>query len=187
MQEKKKEEKDVLKIKYINIEGLSLDKMIELQEMIEENCILLITETRLNYDKYVHANGLMKIENHRETSDKNGGGIMILYKADNNIKIVPRNRKHPDLLTVEINIGNIVMTLITLYLSIVYNEKDRARNNKIIELVEQEITDTVPVMIIGDFNGHLADLGYQREDENGKRLEQFIERNDLILISLRER
>ena len=63
------------------------------------------------------------------------------------------------------------------------SEKDRERNDKIIELTEQEITDTIPFMIIGAFNGHLPDLGYQREDENGKRVEEFIERNDMIQMN----
>lgn len=74
-------------IKAINIQGLSKVKVKEIEDLIDENSILCLTETHkkirdVNFDK-----NMTILEQMRESKDRKGGGIMILYQQDKYIRL----------------------------------------------------------------------------------------------------
>ena len=42
------------------------------------------------------------------------------------------------------------------------------------------------LLIVGDFNGHLQGLGYQKQDENGDILADWMTKCDMILMNLQQ-
>ena len=75
------------------------------------------------------------------------------------------------------------ITIVVIYMANIHGQEDRIRNNRIAEMIEQNLEEDTPAIVIGDFNGRLADLGYQRVDENGRRIELIAERKDLIIMN----
>ena len=56
----------------------------------------------------------------------------------------------------------------------------------------QDVVDEVEgsegrMIILGDFNAHLGYVGFQEENENGSIVNEFIEKNSIILLNLDEK
>ena len=88
--EKQRENKNLsneIYIKCINIQGLTKQKYLEIEKEIDNKTIMCLVETQEKFEKIIERDNLEKHVSRRKMEDKKGGGIMILKKKDNNIKI----------------------------------------------------------------------------------------------------
>ena len=70
----------------------------------------------------------------------------------------------------------------------VHNSENNVKNRTIYEEISNIIVDCHEnLMIIGDFNGHIDGLGYQREDYNGKIVLELVNENNLLLMNTDEK
>ena len=71
-----------------------------------------------------------------------------------------------------------------IYVLLVYLDvKDKERNKYIYEyldLMMRDLDNQMPVIVMGDFNGHVGFLGSQDKNHNGVKLLEFVERWNLI-------
>ena len=164
-------------------------KYTELEESLDKNCILLLTETQLKVDKITTKCIVKKIDSMRKEQDKKGGGISAFYRTDSQcIKEVNEiTTKSADILYLELKTENETYKIIVVYFSIL-DISNRDRNREIrreIEKIVEENNDKL--LIIGDFNGHIDGLGYQKQDERGNMVMEWLENYNLILLNTDDR
>jgi len=122
-----------INIKYINIQGLSKQKMGEVEMMMEEdvgNKVFLLVETHQKIDKIETNENLSKIVNMREMSDKKGGGMMALYKKQD-VEIVEDRSNSRDILKLDITIRKIKFKIILVYFAVRTSKGSEERNKNI--------------------------------------------------------
>ena len=177
---------NVLYIRYLNIQGLTIQKMVELNQFIKrKNELLILTETHMNYNKIKVDKTIKTWHRMRESNDKKGGGLCIISNAEANFNITQKETKHPDLMNVTVESENLCISILVVYMSVLNKPEDNIRNNNIKKLLEQAIEDCdEATLVIGDFNGHIEEIGYQKENKNGKLMKSIIERNNLYLLNL---
>jgi len=193
--EKKKQEKSkvkrklkLLNFKYVNIQGLTKTKIVEIEEIMKndsQNIIFILVETQLKHDSIVTDNE--RIINVRDPTDKKGGGIMLIYKKTNAIILEKIETRSSDILRVICNINGQEIEMVVVYFSVYSGEASRVRNGKMKEEVENIINNARgPLVVVGDFNGHISELGNQREDDNGRMIKRFINNFGMTLVNLDE-
>ena len=70
-QDKSQSKEEIVRIKLINIQGLTKAKYVEVEQLVENELdIICLTETQLKYDKFEMLKGIKKIESHRESNDR---------------------------------------------------------------------------------------------------------------------
>ena len=176
-------------MKYINVQGLSRDKFIEIENTIEKSEIYLLSETQQKIDKLKINENIINVSSMRNLNEKKGGGLMILFRRDNIFKIDYEKveTKSKDLLHVDFKIGAEKIKVILVYFS-VHNSEINVKNRTIYEEISNIIVDCHEnLMIIGDFNGHIDGLGYQRKDYNGKIVLELVNENNLLLMNTDEK
>ena len=144
-------------------------KYAELEDNLERNCILLLTETQLKVDKITTEPNVKKINSMRKMQDKKGGGISVFYRTDSQCikEINELVTKSPDIMYLEVVTVNEIYKIIVVYFSIL-DISNRERNREIKREIESMLEENSDKMlIIGDFNGHIEGLGYQKQDERG--------------------
>ena len=94
-------------MKYINVQGLSRDTFIEIENTIDESEIYLLSETQQKIDKLKSNENIIKVTKMRNLNEKKGEGLMILFRRDNVFKIDYEKveTKSKDLLHVDFKIG----------------------------------------------------------------------------------
>ena len=98
--------------------------------------------------------------------------------------------KSVDVLHAKIKAHNITIHVILVYFSIPNSREDRVRNQEMKKEIEaildqaEEVHDAA--LVLGDFNGHVHMLGYQKEDENGRIVLDWINNFGLTLLNLDE-
>ncbi|MEL6646065.1 MAG: endonuclease/exonuclease/phosphatase family protein, partial [Pseudomonadota bacterium] len=187
----KRKIKEKVEIKAINIQGMSNMKLTEVEDMLnnENTNIICLTETQLKVDRINVSRGVKKIDSMREEKDKKGGGLMILYKETDDVKLEKRESNSKDILEVFGKIKSTVLRVIIIYMDCGNNQEAKVRNRRIAEELENKLESRreEPTIIVGDFNAHLGYLGYQEENENGKRINELINRQGLTLINIDEK
>ena len=124
-------------IKCINIQGLTKQKYLEIEREIDNKTIMCLVETQEKFEKIIERDNLEKHVSRRKMEDKKGGGIMILKKKDNNIKIEKIKNEHPDILATQCQTGNLEFVLMVTYISCnpkenlkIYEEIDKILKKK---------------------------------------------------------
>ena len=175
---------DIVQIIYLNVQGLTASKYAEIVHMILGDklrivCLVEINHKRDNFHVNKDINFLSK---YRKIGDKNGGGIWCLWNSKFNIKIEEIQNPNPDILPVNVQISNFNLKLIITYLA----TNDDNRNNKIYKELDK-LSEHKPIdnmLIVGDFNGHIGSLGPQPPNSKGKKMLQYVDRNNLNILNL---
>ena len=74
-----------MKTKLLKIQGLTKAKAIEIEQLLDKNVILCLTETQQKVDSVNFSKGIQYETSMRRYDDKKGGGLMILYRESNDI------------------------------------------------------------------------------------------------------
>ena len=75
----------------LNIQGLTEQKLMELEILIKKEIdILFLTETQLRIDKMKISKGLSKMDTMRNEKAKKGGGLMVIYKENEQINLIKK-------------------------------------------------------------------------------------------------
>ena len=173
--------RSLLRIKFINIQGLTYQKYLELEELIDDDTILCVTETQQKIDKLNIRKNLIKITQMRKKESKKGGGLMIITKQNSNIEIEDIKTLHEDCLQMQVKFGNLNFKLITVYMSC-HHKENKELNNQIERAIQQNY-ETEPMLIVGDFNAHLGVIIPDTLNENGRTLLKWLEQYNLILLN----
>ena len=168
------------RIFFLNVQGISQAKFVEFENMIEEE-IFIMVETQLTQDRIRYQADTEVINKMRLKNDRKGGGIMILWKKQDNFNIKEIKTKNVDLMMIEYEINSDRIYVVVVYMS----TNDNLRNEEIEEISDKY--EEKKLLIVGDFNGHIGYLGNQDLNLNGKRVIDILERNNLILINSDER
>ena len=172
----------------LNIQGLTRLKMLEVQKILadeKEPVIMCLTETHQKQDKIQLSKGFKKIEKMRDSHDKKGGGLMIIYREKDDVEMTIKDTKECDIMEAEVEVGKISFSLTLVYFSVDKTEEDRKRNVKLKTEVGRLATASKdkPQIILGDFNGHLGFLGTQQKNHNGERVLDLMETHSLQLLN----
>ena len=182
------EEKEIV-IKLINMQGLTKEKYVEVEKLLEKYFdIICITEGQNKVDKIQTSRGICKLEVLREDKDKKGGGLMILVK-EGKVKLEITPSKSKDILDVEGRVGKEDIRLILVYMAAGSTAQAKVRNDKIREEIEQKIINNTKenLMVLGDMNGHIGILGEQEEDRNGRMILNWVNDFNLVMLNMDER
>ena len=143
----------------------------------------------MKYNKIKHSNNITWINKMRDKEDKKGGGISLIYNKENNVVVNQIETNNSDILAINIenkNNKNMKLIIITIYMSVLNKQEDKKRNQNIQNETEKILIkySENKILLIGDFNGHIKELGKQKEDYNGKILKSIIDRHNLELLNL---
>ena len=175
-----------LEIKYINIQGLTHEKFVEVAQLLDKEQILILTETHLMYDRIKHDPNFKALHKMRDSNDKKGGGICLITRNVFQMEVEEIEVKNSDIMYVKMENGDDTLHLVTVYMSVINKPEDKKRNIAIQKELES-ITETLSdenLLIIGNFNGHIAEIGYQKENYNGKIMKSFVDRHNLSILNL---
>lgn len=170
-----------LKVKLINIQGLTKTKMLELGKLVCKNTVLCLTETQEKIRKTKLNDDMESIESLREIEDKKGGGVMMIYRNDNERSFKKVDCRSKDCLYVKSDGNGQQISFVIVYFSV----NDRERNEKMKKDIERiiENNEGSKLVILGDFNGHVGFKGYQVINENGKLIIEWMEKYNLIMLN----
>ena len=170
---KEKENKGDIYMYLINIQGLTSQKMAEIEEILDENSIMILTETQLKIGKVKMNENIVVRSSMRTQDEKKGGGLMILYRRNKDLNLEKVKINNNDILYVKGELYGKLFHIIVVYFSCTY--EDKAKNLILKEKIEYILnsTDDDHVIVLGDFNGHVGFKGYQKLDENGKNCTGF--------------
>lgn len=175
----------------MNVQGLTNEKYAEIQEKIGEKTLVCLTETQKKVNNIRIEEGITCIDKMRDVNQLKGGGLMVLFKEEEDFYFEEQKNPNSDCLHIKGRIGLLKGNIILVYLRTGTGEEVRNWNRGIVHGL-QEALDLAQdheefLMILGDFNAHLGYLGYQGENENGKIINKLIEKNNLVLLNLDER
>lgn len=176
-------------IKYINVQGLNDMKMLELAQYSKHNNeIVLLTETHLRYNKIKERKDIVRIDQMRIDNDEKGGGLCVLYNKSIDAVISKVENKNKDILNLNREGKQFKLNILLVYLAVQNTKLDKERNVIIKKGIEAVLNKTSgPTWLIGDFNGHIKGLGYQREDVNGRLVLDLEGRYRMNILNLDER
>ena len=180
-----------IKINLVNVQGLTRSKLLELEDILRNDCdILCLTETQQKFEKYDVCDGVSMVESMREVKDKKGGGLRIMFRSGQNVKATKQPTASPDILYAIMVVGTVKLHLILVYLPVIKSVEDRERSRKIKaevdNILEKVIMEDEASLLLGDMNGHIRQIGYQKEDENGRIVLDWINNSSMILLNLEE-
>ena len=181
-----KTNRESIRLSYVNIQGLTRAKMAEVEQMLnDEHDLVLLVETHLKTDKIEISDGVSKRSSMRNLNDKKGGGLMAIYRKKSSFEVEKIETVHPDVMHMEICIRGIKFCIVLVYFSVRNSLEDKCRNDRIRKVVEKKMEELeeVPTIIIGDFNGHVTGLGKQREDKNGRMIEEWLEGYGYVMLN----
>ena len=181
--------KNEITLGMINIQGLTNQKLFEIETLMQKEIdIFLITETQLREDKIIVSKGLRKIDEMRKGNDKKGGGLMVIYKDSKRINIEKEDSKHVDLLLFNGIINNKIIKFLLVYFPTGNKNEDNERRKTIRKQCEKIIGESRnnAFIVLGDFNGHVGFLGYQKIDKNGEMIIEWMNDYNLTLLNARE-
>ena len=104
----------------INIQGLTKQKYIELESMLNDKSynknMIVITEKQQKIDKINPSKGAKIVNSVREEKDKKGGGISVIYKESTDIEMEKIVSKSKDILELKGRIYNKKIRMIVVYM-----------------------------------------------------------------------
>ena len=134
---------------------------------------MCLTETQKKISDTTFKDDVVIIENMREKQDKKGGGLMMLYRKDQGIKLTKMQTKSKDMIFTTWKIGRWEINIIMIYFSV----NDKESNNEMKKEIERIIEGKdEPSLITGDFNGLVGFIGNQKLDINGKMILDWMEK-----------
>lgn len=186
---KQREKWKPLVIHLLNIQGLTRAKQIEIMDLIkEEGAIICLTETQQKIEKITWTDCIEKVEKMRNVQDKKGGGLLMAFKKNNWLKMEQVETTNADVLYVVVKAYSTMLNVILLYFSIPKAAKDKDRNQEMRKEVETIIGKAEErgeaCLVLGDFNGHIDMLGYQKQDENGLIVLDWMNECNMNLLNL---
>ena len=184
----KKEER--LKISLLNVQGLSKQKLMEVEQLIEmKHEIVCLTETHQKIDKLLLGKGLIKVESMRNKDDKKGGGLMAIGRKNKGMEIEKLKADHEDILLLGVTFMGIEIKILIVYFAAGNKQDDKQRNAEIKQKCENiiENINEEALIIMGDFNGHVGFIGHQKADAEGEMVLRWVNDYGLILLNGDER
>ena len=174
-----------IKIGMLNLQGLTKEKAVEITNLLncKENDITMLglIETHEKYSKINWNDGIIHINQMREMDDKKGGGISFLSTLNDKYNYVQTKKENNcrDILQIAIKINDFEFFLFIIYVDI----KEESRNISLYKELDKLANENLdrPILIMGDFNGHVGFLGHQPKNKNGKILLDFIEKWNLTV------
>ena len=159
--EKSKESDGNFKIKYINSQGLTKTKMIELEQLCKgKNELVLLSETHMKYNKININEKYSVINKMRPNDDKKGGGLQAFYRRYASFKMIEVENDNNDILVLLVEIESMKIYIILVYFSVQNNLNDKKRNVKMKNDLESLLSRLEgPILVIGDLNAHVQGLG----------------------------
>ena len=99
---------------------------------------------------------------------------------------MPNN--NTDLLHVTMQRGSFKLHIILVYFSVVTKPEDKECNKKmkseIEKMIEARNENEEPLIVMGDFNGHIGLIGMQKENDNGKMVLEWMNDYNMALLNL---
>ena len=92
--------------------------MIEIEDDMDKETIYFLTETHKRDNSVRMKEDTRSIHKTREINDKKGGGLMMLWKSDLEMKSRELSTKFKDILIAENNIGRYKFYSILVYMSV---------------------------------------------------------------------
>ena len=175
-----------IELKLINIQGLSKHKVIEVENLVNQQTILCLTETQQRVDITNWNNDYTTYVSMRGKEDKKGGGLMMLHRNDEIFDLHQETAgSNKDILIVRGKLKGRCVTIILVYLSVVKGEEERKCNLQIKNEIKKKIRNLEDdiLILLGDFNGHLGFIGDQPQNFNGKIVLDIMTECNLILIN----
>ena len=112
-------------VNLLNVQGLTQDKIVEIDEKMTSNMLFCLVETQLTRKKFRRRNYMREITKMRKLDDKKGGGLMITWKEDPGITVEEIITDHDDILAVRTDVCKIKFNIILVYMA----TKDDSRND----------------------------------------------------------
>ena len=141
-----------------------------------------LVETHEKYRKMDWGEGVDLLSVMREQADQKGGGILLM-KEKGGCTWEKTKSECNDILNAKLNLGKVSIYIMLVYMDV----KDKERNKSIYEKLnmgmEGAMNSELPVMVMGDFNGHAGFLGNQELNYNGTKMLEFMEKWNLILMN----
>eukprot|EP00794_Sanderia_malayensis_P017185 gene17185-18915_t len=172
-------------MKLINIQGLTKSKLLELNDLLDENTILFLTETQQRSNKLFADSSYSQLSSMRDIKDERGGGLAIIYDQQNFI-IEHVKCKHKDMLIVTTKFKGQKATIILVFFSIIRGEEEQQENQDIIRKIKEFTSSNFEdelIFIMGDFNAHIGIIGEQQINWNGKEIPDLMSEDNLILMN----
>ena len=173
-------------MKLINIQGLSQHKVNEIEDLVTDNSLLCLTETQQTLDKTKWTKDLNMYASMRGKNERKGGGLMLLFKDQENVHLQKVKTQLQDILVVKGTLKKDKVTIIIVYFSVVRGEEERKINSGIKKEVKkhiEECEDDELIFLLGDFNSHIGILGEQQINYNGKLVMDMKMECNLILLN----
>lgn len=167
--------------------GRRKQKWTEIAKVMQEEKIgiALLTETHLREDEYPFTDNNLEWEGiNRMKGEKAGGGLGVMYDKGSHLKVLKRCKEHM-WIKQETPLNSCTRGLVYMATQGEISEW----NQEIYRCLQKDLTEintNEPVMIVGDFNGHILEID-QREDMNGKQLKTFVELNNLNIGNISEK
>ena len=93
----KEEEVNRVQVALLNVQAMTKAKKYEIQNSIENERgilnIVALVETHIRDDRYDWGNEWVQYEQRRSANDKKGGGLMIVHRRSDHIKLVTISRE----------------------------------------------------------------------------------------------
>ncbi|CAL4162554.1 unnamed protein product [Meganyctiphanes norvegica] len=195
----KNKKKGGIKIRLINVDGLTKVKYGELLDLFFKGKrnynILCLTETHHNWERLYIDENLENFSAMRDIRDKTkgikkGGGLKILMEKDKNMDFEYITCASNDILDLEGKCFNIDLKIILVYFDVDKGAKGKEINDLIRLEIEEKIKENKKegLIILGDFNAHMEILEPDRKnDANGKMISDWCDKYDLILLNADEK
>lgn len=170
----------------INVQGLTDLKACEIGKILgdDENIrIIGLVETQEKYKRVEWMDGVEDIAQRREMSDKKGGGMLLITREENDINMGRVEEECRDILVAEVCVRGWECKLVLVYLDTGDTERNVGIYGRLDAIIESS-GELVPLLVFGDFNGHVGYLGEQRINGNGRMLLEFIEKWNLIMLNM---
>ena len=104
-------------MKLINIQGLSQHKVNEIEDLVTDNSLLCLTETQQTLDKTKWSKDLNIYASMRGKNERKGGGLMLLFKDQENVHLQKVKTQLQDILVVKGTLKKDKVTIIIVYFS----------------------------------------------------------------------
>ena len=104
-------------IKLINITGLTNEKYLEVEQLIKEKTVLCLAETQKKIDNIRMGREITKLSSMREMEDRKGGGLMILYREEEDFYMEKQETMSRGFMHVRGKIGDIETTIVLVHVS----------------------------------------------------------------------
>ena len=181
---KKVEGSESMKLKFLNTQGLTQTKMIEIEQLLDnsENCLICLVETHQVRDNIYTYKDSNTRSSFRKAGEKKGGGIQLVWSKNSKIHIVEESSVHSDLMFAKVEVGMLRFFLVVTY----FATNDRKTNEDLTKEIGKFLKskENDKVMMVGDFNAHLGILGTQKVNDTGKKVLKMREEHNLNILNL---